>query len=253
MAEVGRRCSERLSACGSSETTTRSALDARQRTLDILLAGTALVLLLPVCALLALAISLESRGPVFYRSRRVGLGGREFWMLKFRKMRTGVTGAPLTAVDDERFTRIGNLLAKTKLDEIPQLLNVLAGNMSLVGPRPEDASFVAMRRNEYTAILRVKPGITGLSQIAFAREMEILDPENRVDDYLERVLPQKLLLDELYATRRSTLMYLRVFWWTFVAIGLGRDVAVSRATGSCNLRRPRPAPSEALQMEGVTS
>lgn len=253
MAEVGRRCSERLSACGNPEATTRSALDARQRTLDIVLAGTALVLLLPVCALLALAISLESRGPVFYRCRRVGLGGREFWMLKFRKMRTGVTGAPLTAVDDERFTRIGNLLAKTKLDEIPQLLNVLAGSMSLVGPRPEDASFVAMRRTEYTAILRVKPGITGLSQIAFAREMEILDPENRVDDYLERVLPQKLLLDELYATRRSTLMYLRVFWWTFVAIGLGRDVAVSRATGSLNLRRPRPVPSEALQMEGVAS
>src|SRR5205823_1367512 len=124
----------------------------------------------------ALAIRLESRGSVLYRCRRVGQGGHEFSMLKFRKMQRDAAGGPLTAADDERFTRIGKLLAKTKLDEVPQLWNVLRGTMSLVGPRPEDPSFVSMLVSEYEQILRIKPGITGLSQLAFARETEILDP-----------------------------------------------------------------------------
>ncbi len=225
-----------------------------QRLLDVLLAAPALLLLLPVFAIAALAIKLESRGPVFFKCRRVGLAGREFAMLKFRKMRTGAAGAPLTAVDDERFTRIGRLLAKTKLDELPQLWNVLTGSMSLVGPRPEDPVFVALRRAEYEQILRVRPGITGLSQLAFAREMEILDAEDRVGDYLRRLMPQKMALDEFYATQRSLSMNLRILWWTFVAIALRRDVAVNRSTGHMNRRRrPRPLPSEALRMERAVS
>lgn len=232
----------------------RATLGLKQRVLDILLAGSALILLLPVFALAALAIRLGSRGPVFYRCRRVGLAGREFSMLKFRKMRTGVAGPPLTAVDDERFTRIGSVLAKTKLDEIPQLWNVLTGSMSVVGPRPEDPVFVALRRAEYEQILRVRPGITGLSQLAFAREMEILDPEDRVGDYVRRLLPQKMSLDELYVTRRSLSMNLRILWWTVVAIVLRHEVAVDRSSGRLNLRRrPRSLPSEALHMERAVS
>jgi lipopolysaccharide/colanic/teichoic acid biosynthesis glycosyltransferase len=233
--------------------TTSSAADARKRVLDLLVAGSALVLLLPVFALTALAVRLESRGPALYRCRRVGRAGREFSMLKFRKMRLDAVGAPLTAVDDERFTRIGRVLAKTKLDEIPQLWNVLTGTMSLVGPRPEDPFFVATRRSEYEQILRVKPGITGLSQLAFVREMAILDPEDRVADYVRRLLPQKMFLDELYVTRRSILMDLRILWWTVLATVLRHEVAVSRDTGRLNVRRrPRPVSSEA-QMEGVAS
>jgi lipopolysaccharide/colanic/teichoic acid biosynthesis glycosyltransferase len=213
-----------------------------------------MVLLLPVGMLAAAAVAIESRGPVFYPCRRVGRGGREFSMMKFRKMRPGATGAPLTAVDDDRFTRIGRLLAKTKVDELPQLWNVLTGSMSLVGPRPEDPKFVALRRDGFDGILSVKPGITGLSQLAFAREMEILDADDRIGDYLRRLLPQKMTLDELYVTRRSLVMYARILWWTAVATFLRRDVAVDRQTARLNLRRrPRPVSSEALQMEGVTS
>jgi lipopolysaccharide/colanic/teichoic acid biosynthesis glycosyltransferase len=236
---------------GQAANESRFGGELAQRVLDVVVASSALVLLLPVVALAALAIRLESRGPVFYRCRRVGLEGREFSMLKFRKMRADVAGAPLTAHDDERFTRIGRVLAKTKLDEIPQLWNVFLGSMSLVGPRPEDPSFVALRQTEYERILRVKPGITGLSQLAFAREMEILDPTDRIGDYVRRLMPQKMRLDDLYATRRSILVDLRILSWTVIAVGLRREVAVSRETGRLNLRRrPRRAPSEALQMEG---
>jgi lipopolysaccharide/colanic/teichoic acid biosynthesis glycosyltransferase len=230
------------------------ARDPRQRLLDIFVAGSALVVLLPLFVLAAVAIKLESRGPVFYRCRRVGLAGVEFSMLKFRKMRTGATGAALTAVDDERFTRIGRVLAKTKLDEIPQLWNVLTNSMSLVGPRPEDPVFVKLRQTEYDQILRVRPGITGLSQLAFAREMEILDPEDRIGDYVSRLMPQKMSLDELYVTQRSLSMNLRILWWTVVGIVLGRQVAVNRSTGRLSLRRRPPVlPSEALQMERAAS
>jgi len=229
---------------------TSAALETAARLLDILVAGSALLLLLPVFGGAALAIKLESRGPVFYRCRRVGLGGREFWMLKFRKMRTGVSGPALTAVDDERFTRVGSILAKSKLDEIPQLWNVLTRSMSLVGPRPEDPAFVALRASEYEQILRVRPGITGLSQLAFAREMEILDPDDRIADYVRRVLPQKMRLDQLYAARRSLLMDVRVLWWTVAAVVFKREVAVDRSTGRLNLRRrPRSLGSEGLQVE----
>jgi len=225
-----------------------------QRALDVLVGGFALVVLLPVFALVAVAIKLDSRGSVYYRCRRVGRGGREFAMLKFRKMRTSARGAPLTAADDERFTRVGRLLAKTKLDEMPQLWNVVTGSMSLVGPRPEDPSFVALRRAQYEEILRVRPGITGLSQLAFAREMEILDPADRIGDYVRRLMPQKMRLDALYATRRSIRMDLRILWWTIVAILFRREVAVSRSTGRLNVRRrPRELPSEALQAERAVS
>jgi lipopolysaccharide/colanic/teichoic acid biosynthesis glycosyltransferase len=225
-----------------------------QRVLDVLISATALLLLAPVLGLVALAIKLDSRGPVFYGCRRVGLFGREFAMLKFRKMRTGVKGSPLTALDDERFTRMGTLLAKTKLDEIPQLWNVLTGTMSLVGPRPEDPAFVALRRAEYEPILVVKPGVTGLSQIAFAREMEVLDPADRVGDYVRRLMPQKMSLDELYVRRRSVSMYVLVLWWTLVAVVLRRNVAVNRENGHLNLRhRPREMRPEAAQPGRVGS
>jgi lipopolysaccharide/colanic/teichoic acid biosynthesis glycosyltransferase len=227
---------------------------AAQRALDILISATALLLLAPVLGLVALAIKLDSRGPVFYGCRRVGLLGREFAMLKFRKMRLGAKGSPLTALDDERFTRMGTLLAKTKLDEIPQLWNVLTGTMSLVGPRPEDPAFVALRRAEYEPILVVKPGVTGLSQIAFAREMEVLDPADRVGDYVRRLMPQKMSLDELYVRRRSVSMYVLVLWWTLVAVVLRRNVAVNRENGHLNLRhRPREMRPEAAQPGRVAS
>ena len=114
---------------------------------------------------IAIAIVVDEPGPVLYRARRVGFHGREFDMYKFRKMRRDAAGPALTVAWDDRFTRIGRFLARSKMDELPQLLNVLRGEMALVGPRPEDASFVAAFPAEFEAITSVRPGITGLSQI----------------------------------------------------------------------------------------
>jgi lipopolysaccharide/colanic/teichoic acid biosynthesis glycosyltransferase len=161
-------------------------------------------------------------------------------MLKFRKMRHGATGVPLTLPDDERFTRVGRFLARTRLDELPQLWNVLKGDMSLVGPRPEDPVFVARHRSACATILNLRPGITGLSQLAFARESELLDANDRVADYVGRILPRKLEIDQLYVRERSLWRDLEILAWTVATVLLSREVAVHRETGRLNLRR-RPA------------
>jgi lipopolysaccharide/colanic/teichoic acid biosynthesis glycosyltransferase len=216
----------------------RARLDATaKRALDVVLAAVVLVCFLPFLLAISLAIKLESRGPVFFRCRRVGFGGAELQMLKFRKMHDGASGAALTTRDDGRLTRVGRFLGKSKLDEIPQLWNVLKGEMSLVGPRPEDGRFVEIRRDDYSTILTVKPGVTGLCQLAFAKESEILDADQAVEDYITRLLPQKAALDRLYAQRRSLLMDLRILAWTAVAVLLRRNVAVHRGTAELTLRR----------------
>src|SRR5215210_218333 len=124
------------------------AYGAAKRTLDVVVSALFLVLLAPLIVLIAIAIKVDSRGPVFYRCRRIGYHGCEFAMLKFRKMVADAAGPALTVASDPRFTSIGRLLARTKLDELPQLWNVLKGQMSLVGPRPEDPAFVALYRSE---------------------------------------------------------------------------------------------------------
>ncbi|HET9243520.1 MAG TPA: sugar transferase, partial [Gaiella sp.] len=149
----------------------------------------------------------------------------------------GVAGEALTADMDVRFTRIGRYLARWKLDELPQLVNVLRGQMSLVGPRPEDPRFVRWDDSDFAEIQRVRPGITGLVQLAFAREAEILDPTDRVGCYIDRILPQKVHLDLLYARTRSIRGDLRILAWTIVPVVLRRDVAVNRRTGSLTVRR----------------
>jgi lipopolysaccharide/colanic/teichoic acid biosynthesis glycosyltransferase len=222
---------------------------AAKRALDLIGAVTILLLLTPVIAGLAVAIKLDSRGPVLYRCLRVGFRRRELLVLKFRKMRHGAGGPPLTATEDDRFTRVGRFLARTKLDEIPQLWNVLKGEMSLVGPRPEDQSFVALHREAYEPILDVKPGITGLSQLAFARESEILDRDDRVGYYVGRILPQKVHMDRLYATQRSLSMDLRILGWTAAPVLFRREVAVHRESGRLTVRRPREAALEPVAVQ----
>lgn len=206
----------------------------------VLLTAIALPLLL-----IALAIKLESPGPVFHRVRRVGYRGRPLLMLKFRKMHHDSVGIPLTAQHDPRLTRVGAFLTRTRLDELPQLWDVLRGRMSLVGPRPEDPSFVSLHDQTYAQILSVRPGVTGLSQLAFAEERTILDQANLVGDYIDRILPQKVELDLLYSAAYGIRMDLGVLGWTVVAILLGRQVAVHRATGTLSLRRRRRAAVDA--------
>ena len=216
-----------------------------KRELDVLLAALLLLLLAPVILVLALAIKLESRGPVFFRCRRVGRHGREMAMLKFRKMHDGAKGPALTLAEDDRFTRIGRFLAATKLDELPQLFNVLRGDMSLVGPRPESPEFVAMHPEAFTVILRGRPGITGLSQLAYAREGKILDAADRVGDYVARVLPQKMAIDQLYVQHRTMAGDLRILLWTVAAVVLRMEVAVNRQTARLSRRAPRTMPDNA--------
>ena len=211
--------------------------EAAKRLLDVAVASLLLALLLPLILVVAAAIKLDSRGPIFFRCRRDGFRGKELRMLKFRKMRDGVSGGALTASDDARFTRLGPFLAKTKLDEIPQLWNVVKGEMSLVGPRPEDPGFVELRKDDYAMILTIKPGITGLCQLAFAKEHEILNSDDIVRDYVERLQPDKVALDRLYVSRRSMSMDLRIIAWTAAAVLFRRDVAVDRSTAGLALRR----------------
>jgi lipopolysaccharide/colanic/teichoic acid biosynthesis glycosyltransferase len=244
--EAGR--SRILRSAHTGPASRRARLDgALKRTLDVVVAAPVLLLLTPLIAVLAMSIRLESPGGAFYRCRRVGWRGRELRMLKFRKMHDGARGPALAAAQDERFTRIGAFLARTKLDEIPQLWNVLKGEMSLVGPRPEDAHFVELHKESYEDILAVRPGITGLSQLAFARESEVLDPEDRIGHYMQRILPQKIRMDGLYARQRSLSMDLKILWWTTRAVVGRRDVAVHRDTG----RLSRRAPRQPLQQTGA--
>ena len=210
---------------------------AAKRTVDFSVAALILLLTLPIIAIVAVAIVLESRGPVFYRAERVGRNGRRLRMLKFRKMRNDAHGRPLTLGDDDRFTRIGRFLSKAKLDEVPQLWHVLKGEMSLIGPRPEDPKFVAERAADYDEILSVRPGITGLSQIAFAEESDILCKNDPLTHYRERIFPQKIRLDRMYASQPTLAMDFQIIFWTAAAVMLRRQVAVHRGTGKMNLRR----------------
>ncbi|HEU5024818.1 MAG TPA: sugar transferase, partial [Spirillospora sp.] len=160
--------------------------------LDVVLATTLLLLLVPLMLVIALCIVLESPGPVFYRAERIGRHGRPLRMLKFRKMLPQARGGALTVAGDPRLTRIGRLLLATKLDELPQLLHVVRGEMSLIGPRPEDPGFVARYPEQFAEILVARPGMTGLSQLAFAHEGEVLAPQDPVEAYVGSILPQKL-------------------------------------------------------------
>ena len=212
-----------------------------KRGFDAIAAFVLLAAVLPLFLLIALAIKLDSRGPVFYRVRRVGYRGKTLMMLKFRKMRDDAAGIPLTANEDTRLTRVGKVLARTRLDELPQLWDVVRGRMSIVGPRPEDPGFVALHADAYEQILSVRPGMTGLSQLAFAEEHKILDEDDLVEDYIHRILPQKIGLDTLYADSYRVRTDLQVVAWTVIAVLLRRPVAVHRGTGRMNVRRrPRP-------------
>jgi lipopolysaccharide/colanic/teichoic acid biosynthesis glycosyltransferase len=177
---------------------------SRQRALDLVICVLALPVLLLVGAGIAVAVCLDSPGPVLFRSPRIGRGGRPFAMLKFRTMRHGVPGPPLSTAEDERYTPLGRWLARHRLDELPQIVNVLRGDMRLVGPRPEVADFVADHPEAYARIHTVLPGLTGPAQLAYAGEGELLAAvPDRVAAYRESILPAKIEIDLAYVERSS--------------------------------------------------
>jgi lipopolysaccharide/colanic/teichoic acid biosynthesis glycosyltransferase len=210
---------------------------AAKRALDIVAASVMLLALLPLILLVALLVRLDSPGPAFFKVRRIGRNGRDLMMLKFRKMHDDAAGIALTMHGDDRLTRIGHFLARSKLDELPQLWHVLRGDMSLVGPRPETVDFVAHHQDEYDEILMVRPGLVGFSQIAFLMEGQILNGDDPLHHYVSAILPQKVTLDLMYARRRSVALDLRILGWSLIAVLLRRQVAVNRQTGRMNLRK----------------
>jgi lipopolysaccharide/colanic/teichoic acid biosynthesis glycosyltransferase len=197
----------------------RSAGELGRRLVHGAVALGLLVLLAPVLLLLALLVRASSPGPVFFGQQRVGQGGRLFRIYKFRTMRVNNSGPQVTAGADPRITPIGARLRHWKLDELPQLLNVLKGDMAFVGPRPEVPCYVAYYTPEQRQVLSVPPGITGLTQLRYRNEEELMrgapDPEAL---YLREIMPQKLALDLEYVRRRNAWMDLCLTAQTFTRI-----------------------------------
>jgi len=199
-----------------------------KRAFDFCVSLLGLLLLAPLFALLATLIRRESSGPVFYRGLRAGKGGRHFRMLKFRSMYEcpqSYQGPPVTAEDDPRVTPLGRWLRLTKLNELPQLWNVLRGEMSLVGPRPEDPEIVSKWPEDLRCeILSVRPGITSPASVLYRQEEKLLNPGNRdnggsvMDDYLAGIMPDKLRLDRLYVHNHSFLCDLDLVFLTLIAL-----------------------------------
>jgi len=191
--------------------------DWAKRSLDVVVAVLGVVLLGPVLILIALIIKISSPGPVLYRGTRVGLEGKLFAMMKFRTMVVNAEslGGSATAADDPRITAIGKFLRRYKLDELPQFLNVLAGDMSLVGPRPEVQKYVDLYSPEEKAILAVRPGITDWASIWNSNEAAVLEGSRDAEKtYEELIRPTKLALQLLYVRKHSFFMDLKILFHT---------------------------------------
>jgi lipopolysaccharide/colanic/teichoic acid biosynthesis glycosyltransferase len=176
------------------------------RVFDFLCALVGLIVLSPLFAVIALVVKLDDRGPVFYAQDRIGRNFRHFRLYKFRSMVIGADRQGwLTSREDARLTRVGRWLRRCKLDELPQLFNVLKGDMQLVGARPEVERYVLMFRPQYTTILQERPGITDPASLAFRHEEQILSPDRLEQQYVEEVLPAKVALALEYQQRRTFL------------------------------------------------
>ncbi|HOG46379.1 MAG TPA: sugar transferase [Anaerolineae bacterium] len=193
---------------------------AVKRAIDAVAALLGLVLLSPLLALIAIAVRLDSPGPALYRARRIGKDGRPFAMYKFRTMVAGADrqGPAVTAGGDRRVTRIGRWLRRSKLDELPQLLNVLRGDMSLVGPRPEDLKYVALYTPAQREVLCVRPGITGLATVKYRHEEQLLAAAGDLEATYRQVMQEKLAFDLEYVRRRSLWLDLRIILATLMEI-----------------------------------
>ncbi len=189
-----------------------------KRLFDVAISAAGLVMTSPVILIAALAVKLESQGPAFYSGPRVGKDGRTFRLLKLRTMRQQAAGPAVTAGDDPRITSVGRLLRRTKIDELPQLFNVLRGDMSLVGPRPEDPKYVAMYSPEQRRVLAVRPGITGPTVLAFINEEELLRGGDAESLYVTNVMPQKIAADLQYVQSATFARDFSILAKTFGAV-----------------------------------
>lgn len=191
-----------------------------KRALDVTLVVLAAVIALPVGLVLAVLVRVTSRGPALHRARRVGREGEPFTLYKFRSMRTdaATTGPGITAGDDARITPVGRLIRRTKLDELPQLWNVLRGDMSIVGPRPEDPRYVEWYSDEQRAILQWRPGITSPASVTYRDEEALLAGSSDLDAAYRSVMADKLALDLAYFPNSSLTGDLRWIVRTVAAV-----------------------------------
>jgi lipopolysaccharide/colanic/teichoic acid biosynthesis glycosyltransferase len=195
-----------------------------KRVFDFLCAAMGLLVLAPLFLIIAIGIKLDDRGPILFRQIRVGQLGRKFEIYKFRTMVTNAEalGKQITVGNDPRITVIGTFLRKYKLDELPQLINVLKGEMSLVGPRPEVPKYVSLYTPEQRQVLSVLPGITDLASIQFRHENELLArAPNSEQTYVEEIMPRKLALNQIYIRQSSLLFDLRIILETLRRLILG--------------------------------
>ena len=177
-----------------------------KRIFDIVVSLVGLILLLPLLVFVAVLIKLDSRGPIFFRQQRIGMAFRPFQIVKFRTMIDNAQrrGGLITFGRDARITRVGRILRQTKIDELPQLINVLRGDMTFVGPRPEVPEFVELFRQDYEEILTVRPGMTDLASLKYRDEAAVLGHcSNPQEEYLKHVLPDKINLNKEYIRRSS--------------------------------------------------
>lgn len=180
-----------------------------KRLFDILSAFLFLVLAFPFLLIISVFILLDSKGGLFFRQTRVGVNGEDFKLYKFRTMRTSAesSGQLTVGMKDPRITKVGGFLRRYKLDEIPQLLNILKGDMSIVGPRPEVRKYVSLYNPEQLKVLSVKPGLTDLASIQYIKENELLGASiNPEETYIKEIMPDKLKLNLIYIEKAS-------FWY----------------------------------------
>ncbi|HNB53298.1 MAG TPA: sugar transferase, partial [Anaerolineales bacterium] len=193
-----------------------------RRLLDVFAAFLGILVLSPLFIFIGYWIKKDSPGPVFYWGRRMGRGEQEFRILKFRTMYetpASHAGPKVTAQGDRRITPVGEWLRSTKLNELPQLWNVLIGDMSLVGPRPEDPDIVlSWPEDARRELLSVRPGITSPASVVYRDEESLLKGDNIMDDYLRSILPTKLRFDQVYVRNRNILSDLDVIFWTFIVL-----------------------------------
>ncbi|MFH1319211.1 MAG: sugar transferase [Bacteroidota bacterium] len=189
-----------------------------KRIFDVFLSSLGLLILSPLFLLIAIMITIKSRGGIFYKQKRVGKNNKDFYLFKFRTMiKDADKSSDLTVgKQDSRITKSGYLLRKYKLDELPQLFNVLLGNMSLVGPRPEVRKYVNLYTPEQREVLSVKPGITDYASIEYAKESELLGNAIKPEEtYITQIMPAKLKLNSKYIIEQNLFTDMKIIFNTF--------------------------------------
>jgi len=192
-----------------------------KRLLDIFFSSIGIVVLSPLILYISIRIKMDTSGNIFYKQKRVGKGGKEFFLYKFRTMSAGSDKVDLLTygTTDARITGFGSFLRRHKLDELPQLINVLAGHMSIVGPRPEVKKYVDLYTPEQREILNVRPGITDMASVRFFNENEILAQQTQPEQYyIEHIMPEKIRLNQVFITSPNVFNYFRIIALTIKKI-----------------------------------